>query len=102
MRTLNHPPRRLTTNGYPIIDHNHRWHFTIPLNFSDRRLFNSDHAAPAQLYRGNLPHYYWPRRRVPLVRTLGRQESSDLNRTFKLGLANATRATAKTDRIPFS
>ena len=30
MRTLNHPPRRLT-NGYPIIDLNHRRHFTITL-----------------------------------------------------------------------
>jgi hypothetical protein len=25
---------------------------------------------PAQPYRGNLPHYHWPGRRVPPVRTL--------------------------------
>jgi hypothetical protein len=68
MRALNHPPRRLT-NGYRIIVL-HRWHFIITLNLSDRRHSNSDHAAPAQPYRGNLPHYHWPGRRVPPVRTL--------------------------------
>src|SRR5271165_6261304 len=64
------PPRRLT-NGYPTIDLNRRWHFTITLNLSDRRHSNSDHPAPTQLYRGNLPHYHWPGRLVQLVRTLG-------------------------------
>ena len=28
------------------------------------------YAAPAQLYRGNLPHYHWLGRRVQPVRTL--------------------------------
>ena len=69
MKTLNHPPRRLT-NGYPIIDLNRRWHFTITLNLSDRRHSNSDHPAPTQLYRGNLPHYHRPSRLVQPVRTL--------------------------------
>src|ERR1700740_123024 len=64
---LNHQPRRLT-NGYPII-RLHGWHFIITLNLSDRRYSNSDHAAPAQLYRGNLPYYHWLGRRVPSVKT---------------------------------
>ena len=57
-------------NGYPIINCNHRWRFTITPDFSDRRHSNSDRAAPAQLYRGNLPHYYWPGRRVSPVTAL--------------------------------
>src|SRR6516225_5712178 len=60
------PARRLT-NGYPILDLNRRRHFIITLNLSDRRHSNSDYAAPAQLYRGNLPHYHWLGRRIPSV-----------------------------------
>src|ERR1700740_1823378 len=68
MRTLNYLPRNLT-NGYrPIVPQ--RWHFIITLNLSDRRHFDSDHAAPAQLYRGNLSHSHWPGWRIPPVRTL--------------------------------
>ena len=26
------------TNGYPVIDLNHRWHFTITPDLSDRRI----------------------------------------------------------------
>jgi hypothetical protein len=66
MRGQNRSPRRLS-NAYCLIVL--CWHFNITLNFSDRRDSNSDHAAPAQLYRGNLPHYHWPSRRVPPVRT---------------------------------
>lgn len=43
--------------------------FTITLNLFDRRHSNSGRAAPAQLYRRNLPHYRWPGRRVQPVRT---------------------------------
>jgi hypothetical protein len=68
MRTLNYLPRNLT-NGYrPIVPQ--RWHFIITLNLSDRRHFDSDHAAPAQLYRGNLSHSHWPGWRIPPVRRL--------------------------------
>src|SRR5580704_1923827 len=42
----------------------------IALNRSDRRYFNSDHAASPQLYRGNLSHYHWPDRPVQPVRTV--------------------------------
>ena len=50
-----------------IIDLNRRWYFTITLNLSHRRHSNSSHAAPTQLYRGNLPHYHWPSRLVQPV-----------------------------------
>ena len=59
------PYDTLTEHVSSIIDLNRRWHFIITLNLSDRRHSNSDHAAPAQFYRGNLPHWHgW---RVPAV-----------------------------------
>src|ERR1700738_714494 len=57
------------TNGYRIIVLRLR-HFIIALNRSDRLYFNSDHAAPPQLYRGNLSHYHWPDRPIQPVRTV--------------------------------
>src|SRR5580704_15795813 len=68
IKYLNPPPRRFT-NGYRIIVLR-LWHFIVALNRSDRRYSHSDHAAPTQLYRGNLPHYHWPGRRVQPMRTL--------------------------------
>src|SRR6266436_1599303 len=97
MRTLNHPTRRLT-NGYPIIDLNRRWHFIITLNLSDRRHSNSDHAAPAQLYRGNLPHYHWLGRRVPPVAAAALHRGS-LQRRASLKTPAANRG--RSGRSPF-
>ena len=74
MRTLDHTSE--IDNGYPIIDRNYRWRFTITLDLSDRRHSNSDRAAPAQLYRGNLPDYHWAGRRVPPVTTPPRAKST--------------------------
>ena len=68
MRGRQPPPRRFT-NGYRIIVLRLR-DFMITLNLSDRRYSDPDYAAPAQLYRGNLPHYHWLGRRVQPVRTL--------------------------------
>jgi hypothetical protein len=68
MRTLNYPSRRLT-NGYRSFVR-HRWNFIVTFNLFDRRHSNSDHAAAAQLYCGNLPHYHWLGWRVSPVRTL--------------------------------
>jgi hypothetical protein len=42
----------------PFIGLNHRPHFTITLISLIASIPFSDHAAPAQLYRGNLPHYH--------------------------------------------
>jgi hypothetical protein len=68
LRTLNHPPRRLTNGDRIIVIP--RWHFIVTPDLSDRRHSNSDYATPAQLYRGNLPHCHWPGRRIPPVKTL--------------------------------
>src|ERR1700722_1586809 len=65
MRTLNRSLWRLT-NGYCVIVLRRR--FDITFNLSDRRHSNSDRAATAQLYCGDLPHYYWPGRRLSPVR----------------------------------
>jgi hypothetical protein len=45
-----------------------RWHFAIALDLADRRHFDSDHAAAAQLYRSNLPHHHRISWRLPPVR----------------------------------
>ncbi len=68
LRTLNHPPRRLTNRDRIIVIP--RWHFIVTPDLSDRRHSNSDYATPAQFYRGNLPHCHWPGRRIPPVKTL--------------------------------
>jgi hypothetical protein len=45
-----------------------RRHLAIALDLADRRHSDSDHAAPAQLYRSNLPHHHRISWRVPPVR----------------------------------
>jgi hypothetical protein len=60
------PPRRLTNGSCINVLH---WHFIVAINFSDRRDINSDHAAPPELYRGDLPHNNWTSRRVSPVRS---------------------------------
>src|ERR1700733_5465786 len=63
--TVNHPTRRLTYVSRLNVC---RWHFAIALDLADRRHSDSDHAAPAQLYRGNLPHHHRISWRLPPVR----------------------------------
>ena len=95
------PYDTLTEHVSSIIDLNRRWHFIITLNLSDRRHSNSDHAAPAQLYRGNLPHYHWLGRRVPPVAAVALHRGS-LQRRAPLKTPAANRDRNGRSPFPFA